>query len=86
MQTRISDKGQVVLPGRRRRKPGPGPGDVLDASMLKSGQIILAPRHPRPVRASIRRDSVTGLPILSAGSRPAQLTSEQVEDILSNLP
>jgi hypothetical protein len=83
MHTRISDKGQVVLFGPLRRKPGLGLVDALDASVKSD---TLAPRHRRPPKASIRRDSVTGLPILSGGSRPAQLTSEQVEDILSNLP
>ena len=85
MQTRVSSKGQVVLPGPIRRKLGLGPGDALDAS-VKSGQIILTPRHPRPAKATIRRDAVTGLPVLSAGPGVAQLTSDQVEDILSNLP
>jgi AbrB family looped-hinge helix DNA binding protein len=60
MQTRISSKGQVVLPGPIRRKLGLGPGDALD--------------------------TVTRLPVLSAGPRAARLTSEQVQDILSNLP
>jgi AbrB family looped-hinge helix DNA binding protein len=85
MQTRISSKGQVVLPGPIRRKLGLGPGDALDAS-VKSGQIILTPRHSRPGKAMVRRDAVTGLPVLSAGSRAPQLTSEQVQEILSSLP
>ena len=85
MQTRVSSKGQVVLPGPIRRKLGLGPGDALDAS-VKSGQIVLTPRRPRPAKASIGRDAGTGLPVLSAGPWAAQLTSDQVEDILSNLP
>ena len=85
MQTRISSKGQVVLPGAIRRKLGLRPGDALDAS-VKSGQIVLTPRQPRPVKAAIRRDAVTGLPVLSAGPKAPQLTSEQVQDILSDLP
>jgi len=75
----------VVLPGPILRKLGLGPGDALDAS-VKSGQIMLSPRHPRPAKGSIGRDAVTGLPVLTAGPRAAQLTSDQVEDILSNLP
>ena len=85
MQTRISTKGQVVLPGPIRRQLGLSPGDALDAS-VKSGQIILTPRHARPGKAIIGRDAVTGLPVLKVGSRAAQLTSEQVQEILSNLP
>ena len=85
MQTRISSKGQVVLPAAIRRKLGLRPGDSLDAN-VKSGQIVLTPRHKRPAKAAIARDAVTGLPVLSAGQGAPQLTSEQVQDILSNLP
>ena len=85
MQTRVSSKGQVVLPGLIRRKLGLRPGDSLDAS-VKGGNIILAPRHSRRAKAVFRRDAVTGLPVLSAGPGAAQLTSEQVQDILSDLP
>jgi AbrB family looped-hinge helix DNA binding protein len=85
METRLSSKGQVVLPGAIRRKLGLRPGDSLDAS-VKSGNIILTPRQPRPARAAITRDAVTGLPVLSAGPGAPQLTSEQVQDLLSNLP
>lgn len=85
MQTRISSKGQVVLPSAIRRKLGLRPGDSLDAS-VKSGQIVLTPQHSRPAKAAIARDAITGLPVLSAGRGAPQLTSEQVQDILSNLP
>jgi AbrB family looped-hinge helix DNA binding protein len=84
MQTRISSKGQVVLPGPIRRKLGLRAGDSLDAA-VKNGQIILSPRHSRPAKPAIVHDAVTGLPVLSAGPGVPQLTSEQVEDILANL-
>ena len=85
MQTRISSKGQVVLPGLIRRKLGLVSGDALDAT-VKSGQIVLTPRHSRSAKAIIGRDAVTGLPVLTAGPRVPQLTSKQVQDILSSLP
>lgn len=85
MRTRISRKGQVLLPSAIRRKLGLRPGDSLDAS-VKRGQIVLTPRHSQPAKAAIGRDAVTGLPVLSAGPGAPQLTSEQVQDILSNLP
>ena len=85
MQTRISSKGQVVLPGAIRRKLGLRPGDSLDAS-VKSGQIVLTPRQARPAKIAIVRDTLTGLPVLSAGPGVPKLTSEQVQQILSELP
>lgn len=85
MQTRISSKGQVVLPGPIRRKLGLRAGDALDAS-VKKGLIVLTPRQSRSVKAAIRRDAVTGLPVLSAGAGASPLTNEQVEEILSSLP
>lgn len=41
-------------------------GDSLDAS-VRMGQIVLTPRHARPVKSAIVRDAVTGLPVLSVG-------------------
>lgn len=84
MQTRMSSKGQIVLPGAIRRRLGLRPGDSLDAS-VKSGQIVLTPRHSRPAKGWIVQDPVTGLPVLSAGAGAPPLTSEQVEEILANL-
>jgi len=85
VQTRISSKGQVVLPGPIRRKLGLRTGDTLEAS-VKSGRIVLTPRHLRSAKASIRRDVLTGLPVISAGAGTPQLTSDQVQDILSDIP
>lgn len=85
MQTRISSKGQVVLPGPIRRKLGLRPGDALDAR-VKDGKIILAPQQGRRAKSALERDAVTGLPVLTAGLGAPRLTSEQVQEILSNFP
>jgi AbrB family looped-hinge helix DNA binding protein len=85
MQTRISSTGQIVLPIAIRRQLGLRPGDSLDAS-VKSGEIVLAPRHRKRPKAAIVRDPVTGLPVLSVGTGVPQLTSKQVQDILSSRP
>ena len=85
MQTRISSKGQVVLPGPIRRRLGLRPGDALDAR-VKDGNIVLVPQQERRAKSVIKRDALTGLPVLSAGSGAPQLTSEQVQEILSNFP
>jgi len=85
MRTKVSTKGQVVLPSRIRRRLGLQPGDSLDAK-LEGERIILIPRRARRGSARIVKDPVTGLPVLTAGADAAKLTSEQVHDILADFP
>jgi len=85
MQTRISTKGQVVLPNPIRRKLGLRAGDQLDAN-VEGGRIVLTPRTRRARKVGIVRDPVTGFPVLSAGPGSPVLTSEEVEDMLANFP
>jgi AbrB family looped-hinge helix DNA binding protein len=85
MKTKVSTKGQVVLPSRIRRRLGLQPGDSLDAE-LEGERIILIPRKVRRGRARIIKDPVTGLPVLTAGADAAKLTSEQVREILTEFP
>jgi AbrB family looped-hinge helix DNA binding protein len=85
MRTKVSTKGQVVLPSRIRRRLGLQPGDSLDAE-LEGERIILTPRRARGGRARIVKDLVTGLPVLTAGADAAKLTSEQVREILADFP
>ncbi len=84
MQTRVSTKGQVVLPSPVRRKLGLQPGDPLDVN-IESGRIVLTPRV-RARKPKIITDPVTGLPALTAGADAPRLTSEQVAEILSSFP
>ena len=85
MQTRISSKGQIVLPGPIRRKLGLQAGDTLEAT-IRNGGILLAPERPRTGKRSIVRDPLTGLPVLTAGTGAPVLTSEQVREILADFP
>jgi AbrB family looped-hinge helix DNA binding protein len=85
MQTKISTKGQVVLPSGIRRRLGLQPGDALDAD-LDGERIVLTPRRSRRATARIVKDPVTGLPVLTAGADAATLTSEQVREILAEFP
>jgi AbrB family looped-hinge helix DNA binding protein len=85
MQTRVSTKGQVVLPGPLRRKLGIRTGDQLDAS-IENGRIVLAPGKKRVQRARITKDPLTGLPVLDAGADAPALTSREVEEILASFP
>lgn len=85
MQTRVSTKGQVVLPGPLRRKLGIRTGDPLDAS-IESGRIVLTPHKKRSLEPKIVEDPVLGIPVLTFGPDAPILTSERVADILANFP
>jgi AbrB family looped-hinge helix DNA binding protein len=85
MQTRVSTKGQVVLPGPLRRRLGIRAGDPLDAE-IEAGSIVLTPLEKRSHKGKIIADPVTGLPVLSAGAEAPVLSSKEVEEILANFP
>jgi len=85
MQTRVSTKGQVVLPGPLRQRLDIRPGDPLDVN-IENGRIVLTPRRKRARHVKITTDPVTGLPVLSAGPDAPILSSKEVEEILANLP
>jgi AbrB family looped-hinge helix DNA binding protein len=85
MQTRVSTKGQVVLPSRIRRKLGLQAGDPLEVR-VEGGSVVLTPQRKRSQKTKIVTDPVTGLPVLSAGRDAPVLSSKQVEEILSEFP
>ena len=85
MQTKVSSKGQVVLPRPIRHRLGIRAGDSLNAN-IEAGRIVLTPLRKRLHRVSIIADPITGLPVLSAGVDAPVLTSKEVEDILVNFP
>ena len=85
MQTKVSTKGQVVLPAPVRRKLGLRPGDPLEVT-AEAGRIVLTPRKARRRKVTILTDPITGLPAISAGSDAPPLSSKEVEEILSNFP
>jgi len=85
MQTRVSTKGQVVLPGPLRRRLSIRTGDPLDVK-IEGGRIVLTPRRKRPRPVRIVTDPITGLPVLSAGSDAPVLKSKEVGEILTAFP
>ncbi len=85
MQTKVSTKGQVVLPGPLRRRLGIQAGDPLDVN-VESGRIVLTPQKSRRLRVKIATDPVTGLPVFSAGPDAPVLSSKEVEEILASFP
>lgn len=85
MQTKISSKGQVVLPVPIRRKLGLHAGDSLKAA-IEGGRIILSRIAPRAHETRIGRDALTGLPVLKAGAKAPKLTSRHVAGMLAEFP
>ncbi len=85
MITRISTKGQVVVPNKIRRKLGLQPGDSLEAK-VEGQHIVLTPQRVRSPKARIMQDPLTGLPVLTAGANAPKVTSAEVREILSDFP
>jgi AbrB family looped-hinge helix DNA binding protein len=85
MQTRMSTKGQVVLPGQVRNKLGIRAGDPLDID-IEDGSIVLTPQKKARPKVKIITDPATGLPVLTAGPDAPLLTSEEVAEMLADFP
>jgi AbrB family looped-hinge helix DNA binding protein len=85
MQTKVSTRGQVVLPGPLRRRLDIRTGDCLEAN-VENGRIVLTPRTKRQHRVRFVTDPVTGLPALSGGPNAPSLTCKEVEEILESFP
>ncbi len=85
MTTRVSTKGQVVIPGPLRRRLGIRAGDRLEAN-IEAGRIVLAPAKQRLRKARIVVDPGTGLPVLDPGPEAPVLTSKEVREMLRNFP
>lgn len=85
MTTKVSTKGQVVLPGPLRRKLGICAGDALVAK-IEAGRIVLIPQRKKTHKAKIVRDPITGFPVLNAGHNAPTLSSREVREILADFP
>jgi len=85
MQTRVSTKGQIVLPDPIRKKLGIRAGDPLDAS-IEAGRIVLTPRKQSTHQPRIVKDPKTGFIYLDAGPDAPILTSDQVKEMLADFP
>jgi AbrB family looped-hinge helix DNA binding protein len=85
VQTKVSTKGQVVLPGPLRRRLGIRAGDPLHAA-VKAGSIVLTPHKKRPREPRIVKDPILGTPVLTFGPDAPILTSEEVNELLADFP
>jgi AbrB family looped-hinge helix DNA binding protein len=85
MLTRVSTKGQIVLPGPIRRKLGIRAGDPLEAG-IEDGRIVLTQVREPKHEARIVKDPVTGFIAVDLGPDAPILTSEMVKEMLAEFP
>jgi AbrB family looped-hinge helix DNA binding protein len=85
MQTKVSTKGQIVLPGPLRRRLGIRAGDTLDIAVEKDRIVMTAPKRTRS-KARIVKDPITGFPVIDAGPDAPILTNEMVRELLKDFP
>jgi AbrB family looped-hinge helix DNA binding protein len=86
MVTKVSTKGQVVLPSAIRRRLGLQPGDSLDAK-IEGERVVLTPQKKRTRRkAKIVIDPISGIPAVTLGPGAPVLTHKEVKEMLSDFP
>jgi AbrB family looped-hinge helix DNA binding protein len=85
MQTKVSTKGQIVLPGPLRRRLDIRAGDSLDISVEKD-RIVLTQASKPKYEARMVKDPVTGFIAIDLGPDAPILTSEMVRELLTDFP
>jgi AbrB family looped-hinge helix DNA binding protein len=85
MQTKVSTKGQIVLPAPLRRRLGIRAGDAIDIAVEKD-RIVLTHASKPKYEARIVKDPVTGYIAIDLGPDAPILTSEMVRELLTDFP
>jgi AbrB family looped-hinge helix DNA binding protein len=85
MQTRVSTKGQIILPAPLRRRLGLQAGDRLDIAVEQNRIILTQPSKPK-YEARIVEDPITGFTSIDLGPDAPILTSEMVRELLVDFP
>jgi len=86
MVTKISTKGQVVLPSAVRRRLGLRAGDSLDVKTEGDRVVLTLQRKRSRRKAKIVTDPITGFPVLTLGPGAPVLTHKQVKEMLADFP
>ena len=85
MQTRVSTKGQIVLPQPIRCRLDIRAGDALDVA-IENDRIVLSAPKRKHFTPRIIEDPITGFPVIDAGPDAPVLTSEMVRELLIDFP
>jgi AbrB family looped-hinge helix DNA binding protein len=85
MRTKLSTKGQIVVPTQLRTRLGLQAGDSLDVEIEGDCIVLRPPKAPKG-KARIIKDPVSGFPVLDTDDDVPPLTSEQVDEILADFP
>lgn len=85
MQTKVSTKGQIVIPGPLRRRLDIRAGDSLDISVEKD-RIVLTQASKPKYEARLVKDPLTGFLAIDLGPEAPTLTSEMVRELLTDFP
>jgi len=85
MQTKVSTKGQIVLPEPLRQKLDIRAGDSLEISVEKDRIVLTRAGKPK-YHARMVQDPVTGFTAIDLGPDAPVLTSEMVRELLKDFP
>lgn len=80
--SRLSSKGQLVIPADLRRALGLRPGDRIELT-LEGRRLVLEPQPSRGARLARGR---WGRPVLVAAPGAPAMTTESVKRLLDELP
>ena len=84
MTTKLSTKGQIVLPKQARTRLQLRPGTKL-LCKVEGGSIVLTPEHPVSEKPKLIRDLKTGLMITKSPAH-VHVTSEDIRTALVHFP
>jgi AbrB family looped-hinge helix DNA binding protein len=84
MTTRLSTKGQIVLPKQARTRLQLRPGTKL-ACKIEGNSIVLTPEQPITHKPKLVREPKTGL-IITKSPGHVHVTSQDVQSALVDFP
>jgi AbrB family looped-hinge helix DNA binding protein len=84
MTTKLSTKGQIVLPKQVRARLQVKPGTTFICK-VEGGSIVLTPEHPPAERPKLVRDTKTGLMITKSPTH-VKVSGDDVRTAMMDFP